>query len=379
MKYSQEMILQSPSGYCMPFEEHDKEVEMTLGYGKQLHPKTGVEFFHHGVDFSAPHYLLSAVASGIVSGIGNDTQRGAYLVIRYGDYEVSYGHLSSILVGYGDGVGAGQTVGVSDDVLHLETRYKGEEFDPIEFLTMIYGNIKSMERRGETFGKTDFREMAGGFRTKYDKDAGEIEELMLRFFPAYLKDLGSGEYRLPQRTEQSLRNMLMMASARNYFFEMIPSMENPMGLGHRSIPLAAKVQNLLLEDFLGYLALRHGTYLSGWDDGVKKKVLGQALADSDIIDPLEGLDITVQSFDIPRTVSVYPDQAGIRWWTKAWFNNRKDGEASVEISRQNAILFIRNQVEKDAWLEEHFPRQMEVYHNAIEQTRQQLLAQQINL
>ena len=171
MKYSQEMILQSPSGYCMPFEEHDKEVEMTLGYGKQLHPKTGVEFFHHGVDFSAPHYLLSAVASGIVSGIGNDTQRGVYLVIRYGDYEVSYGHLSSILVGYGEAVDAGQTVGVSDDVLHLETKYKGEEFDPIEFLTMIYGNIKSMERRGETFGKTDFREMAGGFRTKYDKDA----------------------------------------------------------------------------------------------------------------------------------------------------------------------------------------------------------------
>ena len=51
----------------------------------------------------------------------------------------------------------------------------------------------------------------------------------------------------------------------------------------------------------------------------------------------------------------------------------------MEISRQNAILFIRNQVEKDAWLEEHFPRQMEVYHTAIEQTRQQLLAQQINL
>ena len=67
------------------------------------------------------------------------------------------------------------------------------------------------------------------------------------------------------------------------------------------------------------------------------------------MDPLEDLDIVVQSFDIPRTVSVYPDQAGIRWWTKAWFNNRKDGEASVEISRQSAILFIRNQVEKDEW------------------------------
>ena len=51
----------------------------------------------------------------------------------------------------------------------------------------------------------------------------------------------------------------------------------------------------------------------------------------------------------------------------------------MEISRQNAILFIRNQVEKDAWLEEHFPAQMEVYHNAIRQTREQLLAQQVNM
>ena len=234
MKYShsQEMILKSPSGYCMPFEERDKEVDMTLGYGKQVNPKTGAEFFHHGVDFNAPHYLLSAVASGIVSGIGNDHERGLYQVIRYGDYEVKYAHLSNILAVYGDEVRAGDTVAVSDDILHMETKYKGEEFDPIEFLTMIFGNIRSLERQKQPCGKEDFGAAREGFRTKYDKDADEIEELMLRFFPAYLKDLGSGAYRLPQRTEQSLRNMLMMASARNYFFEMIPSMENPMGLEH---------------------------------------------------------------------------------------------------------------------------------------------------
>ena len=207
MKYSQEMILKSPSGYCMPFEERDREVEMSLGYGKQIHPKTGVEFFHHGVDFSAPHYLLSAVASGIVSGIGNDHERGLYQVIRYGDYEVKYAHLSNILAVYGDEVSAGDTVAVSDDtvavsddILHMETKYKGEEIDPIEFLTMIYGNIKSLERQKKPFGKEDFSAAAEGFRTKYDKDADEIEELMLRFFPAYLKDLGSGAYHLPQRT-----------------------------------------------------------------------------------------------------------------------------------------------------------------------------------
>ena len=351
MKYSQEMILKSPSGYCMPFEERDREVVMSLGYGKQTNPQTGLEFFHHGVDFAAPHYLLSAVASGTVSGIGTDSVHGTYQVIRYGDYEVTYGHLSNILAGYGEPVRAGQTVSVSGDLLHMETKYKGEELDPIEFLTMIYGNIRSLERRNAGMESDDISAIAEGLHTRYDRDAEEIEELMLRFFPAYLTDLGSGTYTLPQRTEGALRNILTMASSRKYFFEAMPSMENPMGLGRRSVPLAAKVQNLLIADFLNYL----------------------------LVDPLEDLDIVVQSFDIPRTVSVYPDQAGIRWWTKAWFNNRKDGEASVEISRQNAILFIRNQVEKDEWLEEHFPRQMEVYHNAIEETRKQLLAQQVNM
>ena len=41
MKFTQDMMLQSDSGYCMPFEEKGKDVEMSLGYGKQKHPKTG--------------------------------------------------------------------------------------------------------------------------------------------------------------------------------------------------------------------------------------------------------------------------------------------------------------------------------------------------
>ena len=65
MIYNEQMILQSKSGYCMPFEEQDgKDVQMTLGYGEQTHPQTGEPFFHHGIDFMADHYLLSAVAVG---------------------------------------------------------------------------------------------------------------------------------------------------------------------------------------------------------------------------------------------------------------------------------------------------------------------------
>ena len=32
MKFTQDMMLQSDSGYCMPFEEKGKDVEMSLGY-----------------------------------------------------------------------------------------------------------------------------------------------------------------------------------------------------------------------------------------------------------------------------------------------------------------------------------------------------------
>lgn len=47
----------------------------------------------------------------------------------------------------------------------------------------------------------------------------------------------------------------------------------------------------------------------------------------------------------------------------------------MEIELQQAILFIHDRIEKYAWLEEYFPKQMEVYHQAIEQTREQILGQ----
>ena len=66
MRYTEEMILRSSSGYCMPFEEPIKQdVQMSLGYGEQKNPVTGETFFHHGIDFSVNHYLLSAVATAI--------------------------------------------------------------------------------------------------------------------------------------------------------------------------------------------------------------------------------------------------------------------------------------------------------------------------
>lgn len=373
MRYTEEMMLQSKSGFCMPFEERGKDVELTLGYGKQKHPVTGTVFFHHGLDFEANHYLLSALASGTVSGIGNDATHGIYQVIRYGKYEVTYAHLANVFVNFGQTVKAGNIVALSGDRLHFEVKFDGKEINPIDFLTMLYGNVKAMEQTGKT-GFPEFETYDMNIATQYDKDQKEIEELMLRFMPSYMEDLYKGMYVTPQHAEQSLRNIFTLSAAKHYFYEAMPSISNPLGIGQRAMPLACKVQNLLIADFLNYLALRHGIYLSTLSEVLKKKH-DEAIRTSGIIDPLSELDIDVQSFDIPRLVSVYPDRAGVRWWTKAWFNNREEGECSVEIELQQAILFIHDRIEKDAWLEEYFPKQMEVYHQAIEQTREQILGQ----
>ena len=270
MRFTQEMMLHSASGYSMPFEERDKEVEMTLGYGKQKHPKSGKVFDHTGVDFNAPYYMLSAIATGKVTGIGNDATHGLYQIIRYGDYEVNYSHLSNVFVGFGREVHAGQIVSISAEMLHLEVRYKGEAINPLEFLTMVYCNLKSLEAQGKT-GMPELVGLDFEIHTRYDKDHKEIEELMMKFLPNYIQDMKRGFYHVPAHTEQALRNIFTMSAIKNYFFEMLPNISNPLGIGRKSIPIAEKVQNLFIEDFLNYLALNHRIFLSSLSASEKKK------------------------------------------------------------------------------------------------------------
>jgi len=270
MNYTQEMNLVSKSGYCMPFEERNGEVNMTLGYGKQTHPVTQEDFFHHGVDFATHRYILAAVADGVVSGIGSTPTHGLFQVIRYDRYEVTYAHLANVLAGFGTRVRAGSVVGISGDLLHVEVKYDGQEINPMEFLAMLYSNLKTVKGQGYP-GMPKLETMEMDIPTAYDDDREEIEELMLRFYPEYLLEVGNGGYRVPEHTEQSLRNIFSLSAVKNYFYEMMPSLANPLGIGARSIPIAAKVQGLLIGDFLNYLALRHEIFLSTLSESDKKK------------------------------------------------------------------------------------------------------------
>lgn len=271
MKYTNDMNLNSDSGYCMPFEDRDGNVELTLPYGEQLHPRTGEKFFHHGVDFKTEYYLLSAMADGKTTGIGSDAKHGLYVNIQYGGYMVKYGHLSSCHATFGQQVKAGQLVGVSSELLHLEVHYGEENINPIDFITMIFSNMKSCGKQGNSQYAPEFVTIAMDCATDYDAYKDDIEKMMLRYYPVYMEAIQQGTYTVGKHTEQSLRNIFTVSAVKNYFFETIPSFSNPLGVSTRVAPIAAKVHNLLIADFMNYLALKHHVFLPGLTDYEKKK------------------------------------------------------------------------------------------------------------
>lgn len=269
-----DMLLESASGYMMPFElKESEELPTTLGFGMQTHPTTGEKFNHLGVDFSVNGKMLYAIATGLIVGAGQDSQHGNYIVAKYGKYEVKYGHIDEAYTPYGTQITAGQQIAKSGNLLHIGVRFDGKEIDPMEFLAMVYANIQQLAAMGIKTMPTE--ELAGSktIKTHYDKDQGSILMMMLRWLPQYMNDLRTGAYTPPDRTDRTLRNIFTQAASKNYYFESVPTINNPLGLSGRSIPLVEKVQDLLIEDFVSYMALKHNMYPPSFTDDQKKNFL----------------------------------------------------------------------------------------------------------
>lgn len=273
-KNYKDMLLESDSGYMMPFPlDENEELPTTLGYGKQKNPMTGQEFNHMGVDFAVKDKPLYAMATGMVIGAGQESVHGNYIVAKYGKYEVTYGHISEAYTPYGTQIKAGRQIAKCGDFLHLGVRLDGEDLDPMEFLSMVWANIQQLAAMG--IKNLPYAEKLGdkSIKTNFDNNQDEILMMMMRWLPSYMNDLRTGRYTPPRRFETSLRNIFTQAANKNYFFEKIPDVSNPLGLTGRSEPLAEKVQNLLLEDFLGYMVSNHSIFPSTWDEQQKKNFL----------------------------------------------------------------------------------------------------------
>lgn len=121
-----------------------KSVKVSSHFGKRKDPFTGEVSHHSGLDLQAHYEEVFSMFDGIVENVGSDSRSGNYIILRHGEYTVSYCHLSEVTARKGDELIAGDPVGYTGSTgrstgphLHITCKYKGETRDPYTLLIYI--------------------------------------------------------------------------------------------------------------------------------------------------------------------------------------------------------------------------------------------------
>lgn len=162
------VVFETADGVCetyndMPVYELSSEIsfvwptestQISNGFGKRVHPITGEEKIHNGVDIIAEEgsAVYSAI-SGTVTDVGYDKEFGNFVVIEYPDgVSTFYGHLKEIFVKKGDNVSqkdliasAGRTGTATGTNLHFEVKLQGEYYDPEKLLKSYTGYHENLD------------------------------------------------------------------------------------------------------------------------------------------------------------------------------------------------------------------------------------------
>ena len=121
-----------------------EQIHVTSPYGKRKDPFTGKASHHCGIDLKARNEEVKAMFDGYVESIGQDSRSGRYIVLRHGNYLISYCHLSQVSAREGEELLAGDVVGITGNTgrstgehLHITCRLNGERIDPYTVLLEI--------------------------------------------------------------------------------------------------------------------------------------------------------------------------------------------------------------------------------------------------
>lgn len=114
-------------------------------FGPRIHPISGAQQHHAGIDIAAPAGTpIRAAAGGIVEFAGTRGGYGNLVIVRHPDgVESYYAHQRDLMVRAGQSVGAGEVLGTVGSTgtstgphLHLEVRRDGRPEDPLPWLGM---------------------------------------------------------------------------------------------------------------------------------------------------------------------------------------------------------------------------------------------------
>jgi murein DD-endopeptidase MepM/ murein hydrolase activator NlpD len=116
---------------------------VTSGYGWRedpVKPQAGVMRFHSAVDFSGKiGDPVKAAMKGAVLHIANNPNLGNFIILKHGEYQTLYAHLSAFSVRIGEAVDQGQEIGKVGETgyttgphLHFEVFRNGNRINPLD-------------------------------------------------------------------------------------------------------------------------------------------------------------------------------------------------------------------------------------------------------
>lgn len=121
-----------------------KNIHIGSGFGMRMHPIYHKRMMHNGIDLSARYENVYSMFPGTVIKVGQDNRSGKFVIVKTGDYTISYCHLSQQYVKVNDFVNAGTIIACSGNTgastgphLHLTTKKDGKASNPTILLNYI--------------------------------------------------------------------------------------------------------------------------------------------------------------------------------------------------------------------------------------------------
>ena len=131
-----------------------KQIKVTSSFGYRKDPFTGKKRLHNGLDLRARNEEVYAMLYGKVIKTGEDRRSGKYVILQHGNIQISYCHLSKIMVKAGTLVKPGKVVAISGSTgrssgphLHLTLRVNGEILDPSILLGLLNKTFKEIDKQ----------------------------------------------------------------------------------------------------------------------------------------------------------------------------------------------------------------------------------------
>lgn len=122
-----------------------RHIIVTSPFEWRTDPFTKRKARHNGLDLRAYYEPAYAMTYGKVINVGKNKRSGLYVILRHGDFTVSYCHLSKVVVLEGFHVRPGTLIAITGNSgsrstgphLHVTTKYQGRFINPAVILDQI--------------------------------------------------------------------------------------------------------------------------------------------------------------------------------------------------------------------------------------------------